>query len=96
MINPIVKRCAGLDVHKMLVVATIQAEQDDGSIAEITESFGTFRKNRHQLCRWLKKHEVKMVVLESTGIYWKSIYRSLEAADLETFMFEGSKENYAQ
>lgn len=86
MINPIVKRCAGLDIHKMVVVATIQAEQEDGHITEVTESFGTFRKNRRQLCRWLKKHEVELVVMESTGIYWKSIYRSLEAAEIQTFV----------
>ena len=67
--NAIVKRCAGLDVHKMVVVATVQEEQDDGSIIEETKSFGTFRKHRRQLCRWLKKHDSELVIMESTGIY---------------------------
>ena len=82
MISPIVKSCAGLDVHKMLVVISIQTEHDDGSIMEETRSFGTFRKHRRQLCRWLKKHEVELVIMESTGIYWKSIYQSQESRHL--------------
>ncbi len=63
MINPIVKRCAGLDVHKMIIVASIQIEQDDGIITEETRSFGTFRKHSRQLCRWMKKHKVELVIM---------------------------------
>lgn len=84
--NAIVKNCAGLDVHKMVIVATIQAEQDDGSITEKTRSFGTFRKHRQQLCRWLKRHDVELVIMESTGIYWKSPYQSLEKAGIQTYV----------
>lgn len=84
--NSIVKSCAGLDVHKMIIVATIQAEQDDGSVVEKTRSFGTFRKHRRQLCRWLNKHDAELVIMESTGIYWKSIYQSLEDARINTFV----------
>ena len=86
MENPIVKRCAGLDIHKMIVVATIQSMLEDGSVVEETKSFGTFRKHRRQLCRWLKKHDIELVVMESTGIYWKSIYGSLEDSGLQTFV----------
>lgn len=84
--NPIVKRCAGLDVHKMVIVATLQIENEDGSITEETQSFGTFRKHRRQLCRWLNKHSVELVIMESTGIYWKSIYQSLELTKIKTFV----------
>jgi len=86
MMNSIVNSCAVLDVHKMIIVATIQAEQDDGSAVEKTRSFGTFRKHRRQLCRWLNKHDVELVIMESTGIYWKSIYQSLEDAKVNTFV----------
>ncbi|WP_279387048.1 hypothetical protein [Parashewanella spongiae] len=40
--EPIVKSCAGLDVHKMMV--TIRKETEQG-IEEITQSFGTLKKN---------------------------------------------------
>lgn len=86
MDSPIVKRCAGLDIHKMIVVATIQLMLEDGNVVEETRSFGTFRKHRRQLCRWLKKHDIELVVMESTGIYWKSIYGSLEDFGLQTFV----------
>lgn len=39
MDSPIVKRYAGLDIHKMIVVATIQLMLEDGSVIEETRSF---------------------------------------------------------
>jgi transposase len=86
MITSIVKRCVGLDVHKMVVMATVLLEQDDGSIAEETREFGTFRKHRRQMIRWLKQLDVELAVMESTGIFWKSIFASLEEADIKTYV----------
>jgi transposase len=73
MIEAIVKRCAGLDVHKMVVVATVLIEQVDGRLYQESREFGTFRSDRQALCDWLKTHQVEVVVMESTGNYWKSI-----------------------
>lgn len=84
MTTPTVKRCAGLDVHKMAVVATAILEDDEGSIKEETRQFGTFRKHRRQMVRWLKSLGVELVVMESTGIFWKSIFVSLEVACIKT------------
>jgi len=86
MVEPIVKRCAGLDVHKMAVTATILLEQEDGNLKEETREFGTFRKHKRQLCRWLKRYEIELVIMESTGIYWKSIYASLEDAEIKAYV----------
>lgn len=86
MITPIVKRCVGLDIHKMIVVATALLEQEDGSISEDTRQFGTFRKHRRQMVRWLKQLDVELAVMESTGIYWKSIFASLEEAGIKTYV----------
>ena len=55
MLEPIVKRCAGLDVHKMVVVATVLVEQPDGQVSQQTRSFGTFRSDRDALCGWLAR-----------------------------------------
>ena len=52
MIEPIVKRCADLDVHKMSVMVTVLIEQPDGGLVEETRQFGTFRKDRQALCDW--------------------------------------------
>jgi transposase len=86
MVTPIVKRCAGLDVHKMVVMVTIVLEQEDGSITEQTREFGTFRKNRRQMVRWLHGLGVELAVMESTGIFWKSIFASLEEAGIKTYV----------
>lgn len=86
MIEPIVKRCAGLDVHKMKVTVTALIEQEDGSVREETREFKTFRKHRRQLCRWLKKLGIELAVMESTGNYWKSIHDSLDAAGIRSWV----------
>lgn len=82
MVKPIVKRCAGLDIHRRVVVGTILIEQPDETLYEETKEFGTFRKGRKELAEWLKTNQIELTVMESTGIYYKCIYRDLEAADL--------------
>jgi len=84
--EPLVKRVAGLDVHKMLVVGTVLIEEEDGSIKQETREFGTFKRDRRQMCQWLKSHEVELVAMESTGIYWKSIYATLERAEIQAYV----------
>lgn len=80
--EPIVKKSAGLDVHRNSVVATILIEQEGGSIYEETREFGTFKKHRKQLCGWLLDHKIELSVMESTSIYWKAIFEALEGAGL--------------
>jgi len=84
MLEPIVKRCADLDVHMMVVVATVLVEQPDGQVSQKTRSFGTFRADREALCEWLGEAGVELAVMESTGNYWKSIYAALETASIKT------------
>jgi transposase len=86
MVEPIVKRCAGLDVHKMSVVATVLIEQGEGNLVEQTRAFGTFHHDRQALCDWLKEQRIELAVMESTGTYWKSIYAALEAAGLPSYV----------
>lgn len=81
--KPMVKSCAGLDVHKMMVMVTIRKETD-GGIDEVTQSFGTFKKDRLDLCNLLKQEHVELAIMESTGVYWKSIYLSLVTAGITT------------
>ena len=85
-LNPIVKSSAGLDVHKKLVVATILVEQQDGSVMEKTQEFGTFPNQRKKLALWLKANNIELIVMESTGVYWKSIYSALEEQKLNAYV----------
>jgi transposase len=86
MLEPIVNRVAGLDVHKMVIVATVLLTQEDGETRKEIREFGTFRKHRRQLARWLNRCGIELAVMESTGIYWKSIYETLESAGIKTYV----------
>ncbi len=60
----------------MLIVAAIQFELEDGSIKQQTREFGTFPQDRRKLAKWLKDELAEFVVMESTGVYWKAVYRT--------------------
>jgi len=64
---------AGLDVHKDLIVATIQGK---GTKIE-TKSFNTFTSSLIKLREWLLKNGVTHIAMESTGVYWKPVFNVL-------------------
>ncbi len=82
MIEAITKRVAGLDIHKMMIMASILIEEEDGTITEETREFGTFSKDLKQLAHWLTELQIELVVMESTGVYWKSPFAALGEADI--------------
>lgn len=86
MIEPIFKRVAGLDVHKKIVVATVLVEQDDGNILEVTKEFKTTAQDLILLAEWLKNEKIELTVMESTGVFWKSVYAALENKFLKSFV----------
>lgn len=82
MIEPLVKRCAGLDVHKAIVVCTVLIEEETGEIRKETREFSTFRCELEKLAQWLAGEGVELCTMESTGVYWKAVYENLEDAGL--------------
>ena len=80
------RRVAGIDVHRVKHVATILIEQADGSTEAHTREFGGFKRDLRWLVAWLQRYEVELVVMESTGIYWKSLYAHLERAGIEAWV----------
>ncbi len=71
-------RCAGLDVHKKTVVATILITAADGTVQKKTRTFSTMTADLLTLADWLDAFEVSQVALESSGVYWHPIYNLLE------------------
>jgi transposase len=71
-------RCAGLDVHKKVVVATIIVLGENGRATKETRSFETMTNSLLALSDWLMTNGVSHVAMESTGDYWKPIYNILE------------------
>ena len=86
MIEAMFKRVAGLDVHLSNIVVTTLVEQEDGKLQETTREFRTFAKDLDILARWLKEEKVELAVMESTGIYWKKPYSTLEDHGIKTFV----------
>lgn len=73
----LLERCAGLDVHKKTVAACIMIGCGDTMRKEI-KTFGTMTDDLEELKQWLKSNEVRHIVLESTGVYWKPVFNILE------------------
>lgn len=76
------KRVIGLDVHQAQITACALIEECDGLIRIEQRQFGTFKKDRRVLAQWVVQLQPNEVVMESTGIYWKSPYAALEAAGI--------------
>lgn len=80
------KRVVGLDVHQAQVSACALLEQPDGSVRVDRCEFGGFKRDRKRLADWVRAHAPERVVMESTGIYWKSPYAALEAVGIEAWV----------
>lgn len=85
-LQPLHRRVAGIDVHRMLHVVTAAIEQADGSIEQFSREFGGFKRDCRALTAWLTELRVELVVMESTGIYWKSVHAHLENAGIAAWV----------
>lgn len=85
-ITPIYKRVIGLDVHQAKISACAVAEQADGSVTVEHQEFGAFKRDRRALAHWAKERRPDIVVMESTGIYWKSPYAALESVGIAAWV----------
>lgn len=72
----------GLDIHQAQITACALIEEADGTIRIEHRQFGAFKRDRRALADWVASLRPDEVVMESTGIYWKSPYAALEAAGI--------------
>ena len=70
--------CAGLDVHKRIIVACRLTPGPRGLPTRELESFRTTTRGLLELSDWLAVANVSTVAMEATGSYWKPIYNVLE------------------
>lgn len=84
-------RIIGIDVHKDKFVACFEyvesASTADQSCKElISYEFKTTQGNQQQsaeLIEWVKARNPEVIILESSGFYWKAILQEMEAAGLQ-------------
>ncbi len=82
----IYKRVIGLDVHQAKISACALVQQPDGTTIVEQREFGAFKRDRRALAQWTRSLEPEVVVMESTGIYWKSPYAALEAQGIAAWV----------
>lgn len=86
----VVSRGCGLDVHKKVVVATIDGE----GIKKQTKEFDTITSSLKELRDWLLENRITHVAMESTGVFWKPVYNVLEPAGLTVWIVNAAHVKY--
>src|SRR6201982_3474093 len=71
------KRCAGLDVHKVEVVACLRLIGKRKVEREVRR-FPTTTQGLLALAEWLESAGCTHVAMEATGVYWKPVWHILE------------------
>ncbi|MGZ6576329.1 MAG: IS110 family RNA-guided transposase [Solirubrobacteraceae bacterium] len=75
----VMERCAGLDVHRDNVVATVRVPSDDRRRwLQKTRTFKATLAGLKDLGEWLAGFGVTLVGMEATGVYWKTVFYALE------------------
>ena len=78
MLKIVNRNCAGIDVHKKIIVVTI-AKTNEQDITEYqTKSFTTFTNDLIKCREWLVSNNTLDVCMESTGKYWIPVFNILE------------------
>jgi len=85
-LTTIYKRVIGLDVHQAKISACALIQQPDGTTIVEQREFGAFKRDRRALAQWAGSLAPEVMVMESTGIYWKSPYAALEAQGIAAWV----------
>jgi transposase len=77
--DAVVERCAGLDVHRDDVVATVRVPGTGRRRwDQQTKTFRATLGGLSALAEWLSEFGVTLVGMEATGVYWKTVFQALE------------------
>ena len=83
---PMHKRVIALDVHQAKITTCAIVEHDDGRVEVTKQDFGAFKRDRRALAQWALQMVPEVVVMESTGVYWKSPFAALEAVGIVSWV----------
>ena len=78
MLKTIYNNCAGIDVHKKVIVVTIAKTNKDNITDYQTKSFTTFTEDLVKSREWLVSNNTFDICMESTGKYWIPVFNILE------------------
>ena len=75
--DPILESCCGLDVHKDMIEACIIQGFEDP--VKLQQQFLTTPAELRRFNEWLAAADCRYVAMESTGVYWRPVYESIES-----------------
>lgn len=78
MLKIVNRNCAGIDVHKKVIVVTIAKTNEHDITDYQTKSFTTFTDDLIKCRDWLVSNGTLDVCMESTGKYWIPVFNILE------------------
>ena len=78
MLKIVNRNCAGIDVHKKIIVVTIAKTNEQDITDYQTKSFSTFTEDLIKCRDWLVENGTLDVCMESTGKYWIPVFNILE------------------
>lgn len=78
MLKIVNRNCAGIDVHKKIIVVTIAKTNEQDITDYQTKSFNTFTEDLIRCRDWLVSNGTFDVCMESTGKYWIPVFNILE------------------
>lgn len=76
------QRCAGLDVHKEMIVACVRMVIG-GKVTRECRTFETSTTGLLTLLAWLTEQDCTHVAMEATGVYWKPVWNLLSDGKFE-------------
>lgn len=85
-LSPIYPSAIGLDVHQRQITACAISTDADAQVLVEHREFGAFKRDRRALAQWCAARSPDVVVMESTGIYWKSPYAALERVGIRALV----------
>src|SRR5688500_17244938 len=77
MIPVVVEKCAGLDVHRDMVMACLMWGPAQEEARWEIRRYGTTVGELQELKGWLEEQGCHEVAMESTGVYWEPVFNLL-------------------
>lgn len=68
----------GIDVHLDLLVCTYERLEENGDVVTQSHTFGTKQSDLTAFATWCRDLKPEIILMESTGVYWRSPYEALE------------------
>ena len=85
-IQPIFRCAVGMDVHLAVIHVGVILQEPGCEPAVYRRQFGAFQRDRRAMAEWIAGFAPDTVVMESTGIYWKSPYAALEQVGIRALV----------